>query len=358
MESGSFSRSLPDGHRLRPVISWVRHLYGFEWLALASLVATAVFFITSPVSTQFLRLATMTFSSCAKIAAISIALILAIKISPVIRHRSSLKEAVGSSELASPRFWTDVVRIIVSFSLVQTSHLILKLYIPVINPANNDHLLHQLDRALLLGHDPVALVKGLFTSPFSLRIMDAAYSGFYFFLLWGGVVLFFAVLTGRTRIAFFNSYLLMWQLGLLLYVLFPSWGPVFVRPQEFLPTLQNLPATVHIQSALYEETRSIVAGNYNLVVHYFGLAAFPSLHVAVFVLYSLWARFVGRAWLWWNLACLGIIFLGSMLTGYHYFVDGVGGGLMAALCYMVVRNQRNQEFNSGPPHQDSAIIVS
>lgn len=248
-----------------------------------------------------------------------------------------------------------MLRIVVSFSLVQTSHLILKLYVPLINPANNDHLLHQLDRALFFGHDPVHLVVSLFASPFSMRVMDAVYSGFYFFLLWGGVVLFLALFEGRKRIAFFNSYLLMWQLGLLVYVIVPSWGPVFVRPHEFAATLQYLPATVYIQSALVEETQSIVAGNYNLVVHYFGLAAFPSLHVAVFVLYSLWARCVARAWLWWNLAILAIIFLGSMLTGYHYLIDGIGGALIAALCYMVVRSRGRHRLATDPPNVEKPV---
>lgn len=45
-----------------------------------------------------------------------------------------------------------------------------------------------------------------------------------------------------------------------------------------------MPVTVHVQQALYLETSAIVRHRYNTVIHDFGLAAFPSLHIAVVVL--------------------------------------------------------------------------
>jgi hypothetical protein len=132
----------------------------------------------------------------------------------------------------------------------------------------------------------------------------------------------------------------MWQLGLLLYVLLPSWGPVFTRPELFEATLRNMPSTVAVQRQLFFETSNLVAGNYNITIRFFGMAAFPSIHVAVFVLYSLWAPKVGRVWMWWNVVLIPVMLLGSLLTGYHYLIDGIVGALVAASAW-VVGNRKN-----------------
>lgn len=312
-------------------------LYAFEWVAILSVAAIWMFFLASPVTTDFFGLVLMTAWTMARIAGLSLALILVVRGFLSIRMGSGLNEFLRSSELSGVRFWTDLVRILVSFSLVETSHLILKVYIPVINPSNHDALFYTLDRAIFFGHDPVRAVLEFFTSPVSLRLIDAVYSGFYYFFLWGGVVIFLAVFEGRRRIAFFSSFMMMWQLGLLLYVLLPSWGPVYIRPDEWVPALKCMPVTVHVQSVLHEETRSIVMGHYNLVIRYFGLAAFPSLHVGVFVLYSLWARLLNRPYFWCNVVMVALIFIGSMVTGYHYFVDGLGGALVAVTVFAAAR---------------------
>jgi hypothetical protein len=110
-----------------------------------------------------------------------------------------------------------------------------------------------------------------------------------------------------------------------------------VTPNLFEDALQHMPASVWVQSHLYEETASIIRGNYNIVIQFFGLAAFPSLHVAVFVLYSLWARHIGRIWVWTGISIGLLILVGSLLTGYHYFVDGLAGGLVSAFAYVVGR---------------------
>jgi hypothetical protein len=271
------------------------------------------------------------------VALVSIAAILAIKLVAAVRSPLGWRRSLGESELATRRFWTDFLRIMAAFSISQTAHMSFKVYIPVINPRNYDAFFYRLDRALFAGHDPVAGVVAALTSPPVLRAFDALYSGLYFFLLWGGVVVCFAFLERERRTTFFSSFVVMWQLGLLLYILMPSWGPVFTHPDLFEETLQSFPLTVMVQSGLYQETAAIVQGQYNIVIHFFGLAAFPSLHVAVFVLYALWAREIHRAWFLWNLLIAALIFIGSMLTGYHYLVDGLGGALIAACGYFVAR---------------------
>ena len=319
----------------RPRSLW--RVYLFELVAVLSLAAVTAFSVLAPVGLHYSLLARLTFRRMALIAVVSVACILATKLLGGVRRGASLRRSIADSELSMPRFWLDLLRIMVAFSIVQTAHLTFKVYTPVITSLNYDAVLARWDRALLFGHDPNALLLHVVSSPTLLRAFDLFYSGAYFFLLWGGVVLFFTLLEGDARIAFFSSYVVMWQLGLLFYLLVPSWGPVFVTPQLFEEALQHMPATVWVQSHLYEETASIIRGSYNIVIQFFGLAAFPSLHVAVFVLYSLWARQIGRIWVWIGVSIAALILLGSLLTGYHYLVDGLAGALVSAFAYVVGR---------------------
>jgi len=42
-----------------------------------------------------------------------------------------------------------------------------------------------------------------------------------------------------------------------------------------------------------------------------------------------------------------LIFIGSMLTGYHYLVDGLGGALVAGFGYFVAK--RYAQLSAPPP---------
>ncbi len=313
----------------------LRRIYLFEWIAVVSVAAMFLFLAVAPVSLAYFRLATATLRMMAAIAAVSVAVIFVATLPRLLRGWKAWWRGLATGELGRRRFWADVARIAVGFSLIQTAHLTLKVYIPLINSANYDPLLRTVDTWLCLGHDPLRVVLGLFGAPLSVRIMDFLYSSAYFVLLWGNVVVYLAALKGAKRIAFFNSFFVMWQVGLLMYVLLPSWGPVFVTPDLFEAHLQYCPFTTASQSVLVHETSSIIAGRYEITIHLFGLAAFPSLHVAVFTLFALWAHHLGRWLLFLNLACLGLILVGSMLVGYHYLVDGVAGALVAAFATVV-----------------------
>jgi len=312
-------------------------IYLFEWVAALSLIAVVVFATTAPVGLAYGYLVGRTLQKMALVSLSSVACILAAKALAGIKSGAPLRSCLARSELTHAGFWTDLLRIIVAFSMVQTAHLTFKVYIPLINGQNFDRLLSRCDRALFLGHDPIALVIAVSSAPLVLRAFDLIYSVGYFFLLWGGVALFFTQLDGAKRTTFFSSFVVMWQLGLLFYLLLPSWGPVFTTPELFESVLEHMPATVWVQSHLYRETASIIRGNYDIVIHFFGLAAFPSLHVGVLVLYSLWAAQLRRVWLHLALCFLALIFIGSMLTGYHYLVDGLGGALVAGFSWVVAR---------------------
>jgi len=77
----------------------------------------------------------------------------------------------------------------------------------------------------------------------------------------------------------------------------------------------------------------------------FGIGAFPSMHVAYQTFVFLWMR---RLWTWGEVIFaifVVAIFLGSLITGWHYLIDAIAGVVLALGFYVVVaRAYRMKEF--------------
>ncbi len=63
----------------------------------------------------------------------------------------------------------------------------------------------------------------------------------------------------------------------------------------------------------------------------FGVAAMPSLHVAAHWLFALWAKRYARRLFLPLVLATGLTFFGSLVTTWHYAVDGYAGLLIAWL---------------------------
>jgi membrane-associated phospholipid phosphatase len=75
---------------------------------------------------------------------------------------------------------------------------------------------------------------------------------------------------------------------------------------------------------------------YNVLL-YEGIAAFPSLHVAVVALFAIFLFHVNR-WAGWTMTVYAaIIELGSVLLGWHFAVDGYAGIALVIVLYLIVR---------------------
>ena len=69
---------------------------------------------------------------------------------------------------------------------------------------------------------------------------------------------------------------------------------------------------------------------------YEGIAAFPSLHVGMIVLFTLALRRYGPVF--WCLAVYSLIVqIGSVALGWHYAIDGYAGALLAAAVFYGTR---------------------
>ena len=111
---------------------------------------------------------------------------------------------------------------------------------------------------------------------------------------------------------------------------FGIWGPTALEPMM-----------THTHQLL-----RLLMTNYQNVLHhgevnvFLGIGAFPSLHVAFELLVCLWLRRVWRPGAMLFAIFTLIIFLGSMITGWHYLIDAIAGLALAFLAYAAVAIRR------------------
>jgi hypothetical protein len=242
----------------------------------------------------------------------------------------------------SKQWIVETTRIIIFSALSVHVYGWIKLSIPVLHPVLFDRQLWDLDQALFLGHSPNIFFLDLFSSPVALRFFDWTYANVFIASI-NIASIFFLSETRRERLAFTNSNTLMWLAGAWLYVLIPSLGPAYRFPEVWLPLSSMLGNTQQLQRILMTNYQHVL--NRLPVNVFLGIAAFPSLHVAFEVLVTLWMRRVWRVGGRIFAVIAVIIFLGSVVTGWHYLIDAIAGVLLAASSYLAFAIwERRQAF--------------
>jgi hypothetical protein len=246
-----------------------------------------------------------------------------------------IRLAIGRREYAAvirSREWIiDTARIIVFSALSVHVYGWIKLSVPVLHPTLLDRQLWEVDQAILFGHSPNILFLDLFSHPLALRFFDWTYANVFVASINIASIFFLSETNRRLRINFTNSNTLLWLVGAWLYVLVPSLGPAYRFPQVWLPLAAMLANTQELQRILMTNYQHVLRGqSVNVLL---GIAAFPSLHVAFEVLVTLWMR--GK-WRTLFIVIAVIIFLGSVVTGWHYLIDALAGVLLAVLAYLAV----------------------
>lgn len=235
------------------------------------------------------------------------------------------------------RQWiSDTLRLTVFTALWMHTYGWIKLMIPALHPRLFDQQLWNLDRAICFGYSPNLFLLTIFSAPPLLRTIDWTYAYVFFTSLNIAVIFFASAPERRLRIAFMNSTVLLWLAGAWLYVAVPSLGPAYRFPEVWLPLTALLDRTQTFQRLLmsnYDAVLATLHGAHVPINILFGVAAFPSLHVGFQTLLFLWMR---RLTNWGGLVFgifAGFIFIGSIVTGWHYMIDGVAGAVLAYGCY-------------------------
>jgi hypothetical protein len=238
------------------------------------------------------------------------------------------------------RWMLDLVRLVIANALMIFGYGWLKLSVPLLRGANYDAALWELDRIFFLGVSPSEFFLNLFAGAGVLPAVDWSYANIFYASLLVAMAFFLSHRSSGIRIAFANGNTALWVAGVWLYFLVPSLGPAYRFPEIWFQHSAGLPITQNLQAILMRNWQTVLrsweagqlTGRVSLAL---GIAAFPSLHVAFQTYAFFWMR---RLWLSGQIVFAVfalVIFLGSMITGWHYLVDGLAGLVMAFLAYRV-----------------------
>jgi hypothetical protein len=212
----------------------------------------------------------------------------------------------------------------------------LKSVVPLLRPGDLfDHQLADVDRTLFFGHDPAALLHGLWGAGLPTHVLSFVYMLFFLFI--PGTLAFALVYSRDLRAGVFyvTAQSLNWLLGAASYFLLPSLGPIYIEPGTFA----GLPATdvSNLQAILLEQRLEFLSNPATGTAQSIG--AFASLHASIFFTGALAAQLLGYgrnvkivAWTLFGLTVAATIHL-----GWHYFVDDLGGLAIGALAVVGAR---------------------
>lgn len=242
--------------------------------------------------------------------------------------------------IRSAGFLVDTVRLLIFSALLAHTYFWIKLLVPILHPRNFDQLLWDLDQRMFFGFAPAIFFADLFSQPTVMRAIDWSYAKIFLASMLVAFSFFYSAPARRIRIGFMASTAVLWLIGAWLYLLIPSLGPAFRFPDVWIPYAEALPVTHQMQAALMRNYQIVLEwahGPASGIQLMFGIAAFPSLHVGFQTLAFLWMR---RLWIYGEIVFgvfLLTIVIGSVVTGWHYLIDGVAGALLALLAYLVAK---------------------
>ena len=239
-------------------------------------------------------------------------------------------------------WWWMTLRIWAAIILTTHIYIWLKLYMPLLNGRMLDPWVWNLEERVFFGYSPNRFILELFHQPWTLLAVDWSYPKVFLGGLYAGIILFPVLLSDRWRAACVTSYVLLWTLGGWLHVLLPAMGPCYWYPSIWEPSADWLRESFRGQAALLSNYRELTMYRFSpqvAVNPLYGIAAIPSMHNASQALLAFWTMRLNRPaglLVWGSVA---LLFLGSVITGWHYLTDGVAGILLAAGVYAFVRRR-------------------
>jgi hypothetical protein len=231
----------------------------------------------------------------------------------------------------------DTARLVIFGALLVHAYFWIKLVVPLVHPVLYDQELWDIEQRMFFGYSPNIFFLDLFSQRLVLAAIDWSYARIFFASMSVAFIFFFSDASRRLRIGFATGNAMLWLVGAWLYMSIPSLGPALRFPDVWLPFANGLAITQNLQAILMKNYRSVLrlptGGSLSSIQLMFGVAAFPSLHVAFQTFAFLWMR---RLWVYGEIV-FGIfallILIGSVVTGWHYLLDGIAGMVMAVLCY-------------------------
>lgn len=238
-----------------------------------------------------------------------------------------------------PAWWGEALLVVIGASLISLGYSTLKVAVPVLNPRRFDALLWEVDRWTLFGMSPNVLALEVIPFPWIFDLIDRSYGGAFLVTLMVSFSYILAHEQRRLKVGWLFGSAILWLGGAWLYLALPSIGPAYVFQDVWDGVRDMLPRTTVTQKELIQNylrmigMRPIEAARG--VSLFYGVAAFPSLHLGFHAFVACWlqrihppVRLVG--WL-----VVALMFVGSIVTGWHYMIDSIAGILLGWIAYRV-----------------------
>jgi hypothetical protein len=243
--------------------------------------------------------------------------------------------------LLRPRAALDLARLLAVLVLTSWAYSWLKVALPLLRPdVILDPSLFRIETALHFGVNPGRLLQGLFPYPALWRFLDGYY-GLFILTVMAGIAWFGAALTARERARFAAGFTFLWISGAWFYYATPSLGPCYVLKDDYTDVRAAMPsqsATMDLLFAHYGRIRSLHRHPEGADISPFlGVAAMPSLHVGAQAFFMFFARRRSRTLFVLLAALTGLTFFASVVSGWHYAIDGYAAVALAWACEVAGR---------------------
>jgi len=210
----------------------------------------------------------------------------------------------------------------------------LKSMLPLVRDGLWDSTFADLDTALMLGHDPAVLLHDLLGRGAAAHIMSFVYIAWLVFIPISLAAALVWTRDVRRGMWYITAVGVDWVLGVTLYYLFPTLGPIYAEPWVYAGLAET--PNSRLAALMLDERAEVLADPFGSEIVQ-NIAAFASLHVAITVTAVLIAERVGLAgWMRRGLwAFLGLTVLATIYLGWHYLMDAFGGFVVGAVAVYV-----------------------
>jgi membrane-associated phospholipid phosphatase len=249
-------------------------------------------------------------------------------------------------ELARGSFWRHLVTRFYEVQIIQDVRFLnallvmfmefglLKNLIPLMNSSLYDDWFIAADRLLCAGVScSEYLHSTLGRSSGSLQFISSHYLWYYPYM---SLVAFLFIVWTPRKLAheYLCAFVTLFLLGTLVIYLIPTWGPVYYTPASF-EFMKGTPIS-DLQHSLWQmkEMLELDRSDPRAI---FMISGFPSLHIAVVTLGSIYLGRIHRVLAWISWAFCLLTLNSTIYLGWHYLLDDVGAVLLVWIAWLIGR---------------------
>jgi PAP2 superfamily len=234
---------------------------------------------------------------------------------------------------------------LVSFYVTYVSYRNLKNFLPLVfGRTTHDQLLHQIDKALMLGHEPAVLLHQLLGETYAAHVLGFVY--LLFLPISPASLIVYLVWSRNISYGYWyaTAQCLAWALGTVSYYLLPTLGPNFSFP--FIYADLDPTGVSDLQDSLYNSRMDVVWSPLT-TDSIQSVAGFASLHVGIILTLALITHYTVRhRWIRWSMwVYFALTVLSTLYFGWHYISDDVAGAAIAVVSVWVGGLATGQRFD-------------